>query len=68
MQLAPTFNPALAPDNLRAYASGGAPMGTLRRDISSASSQIPQWAWIGIGGVSLVLAYRSYAAANKGKH
>lgn len=57
--LAATINPSLTPDKMRAYIVSGAPMGTLWRDASAFSNQIPRWAWMGVGGVALLLAYQA---------
>lgn len=41
--------------------------GTFGRDVVTAFNQVPQWAWLVLGGVSLTVAYLAYRKRNPKK-
>ncbi len=53
------------PPAFSAYVQSGAPMPTLRRDVTTAFNQIPRWAYGLAALVAFYLAYRSYQAWKK---
>lgn len=65
--LGATPNITAAPVAFRRFVETGAPMSTWRRDLGSASNQVPRWAWLVLGAGALALAYRGFKNAKSSK-
>lgn len=58
---------ARLPPELQRYVVSGEPMGTFRRDLSAASSQVPRWAYAILMVGTGYMGYRSYKAWKKAR-